>query len=88
MLAVLSNEDKYELNHIKEAEELGISYANEFQFDEIAQAEKYISTVQGKNKGLSGVVFSMLDGRNEKAEEVAWNIIEPNADRVMTTSDA
>lgn len=195
LLAVLSNEDKHELNHIKEAEELGISYVKEFQFDEITQAEKYLSTmqginqegfvcrysnglrlklksedykrlhkiitgfsskdvwealkqgkaldsllnivpdefyqwvkkteselqqsknkviedaiiiyqeanklssrkdqalyilksVQGKNKGLSGVVFSMLDGRNEKAEEAAWNIIEPNADRVMKIDDA
>lgn len=195
LLAVLSNENKHELNHIKEAEELNLSYAKEFQFDTIAQAEKYISEVQGidqegfvcrysnglrlklksedyrrlhkiltgfsakdvwdalrqgktldgllnivpdefyqwvkrteselqqsKNniiedattiyqeanklssrkdqalyvlksthgtkKGLSGVVFSMLDGRNEKAEETAWKIIEPNADKVMRSDHA
>ncbi|MFA4935792.1 MAG: T4 RnlA family RNA ligase [Candidatus Methanoperedens sp.] len=194
LLAVLNNKNKHELNHIKEAEELNLSYAKEFQFDDIIQAEKYLAEVQGinqegfvcrysnglrlkiksedyrrlhkiltgfsakdvwdalrqgktleallnvvpdefyqwvkkteselqqsknkivedaaiifqeanklssrkeqaryilkstqgKNKGLSGVVFCMLDGRNEKAEEAAWKIIEPNTDKVMTEDD-
>lgn len=193
LLAVLSNENKYELNHIKEAQELNLSYAKEFQFDDLAKAEKYLAEVQGinqegfvcrylnglrlkiksedyrrlhkiltgfsakdvwdalrqgknldallnvvpdefyqwikkteselqqsknkiiedatiifqeagklssrkeqalyvlkytqKQKGLSGVVFSLLDGRNEKAEEAAWKIIEPNADEVMRGDD-
>ena len=195
LLAVLNNENKHELNHVEEAQELNLSYAKEFQFDTIEQAEKYLSEfkgieqegvvcrystglrlklksedyrrlhkiltgfsakdvwetlrqgktlddllnivpdefyqwvkkteselqqsktkvdedaliiyqeaiklssrkeqalhimkrVQGKNQGLSGVVFSMLDGRNEKAEETAWKIIEPNVDKVMTRNDA
>lgn len=195
LLAVLSNENKHELNHIEEAQELNLSYAKEFQFDTVVQAEKYLSELQGmnqegfvcrysnglrlklksedyrrlhkiltgfsakdvwetlrqgktlddllnivpdefyqwvkkveselrqskdkvdedaiiiyqeviklpsrkeqalqimksvkeKNRGLSGVIFSMLDGRNEKAEEAAWKIIEPNADKVMTRDDA
>ncbi len=195
LLAVLSNENKPELSHIKEAEELNLSYANEFQFDDVTQAEKYLAEMQGinqegfvcrysnglrlklksedyrrlhkiltgfsakdvwdalrqgknlddllnivpdefyqwvkrteselqqsknkiiedataiyheanklysrkeqalyilkstqcKNKGLSGVVFSMLDGRTDKAEEAAWKIIEPSADRTLTRDDA
>lgn len=191
LLAVLNNENKHELNHIKEAEELNLSYAKEFHFDTVEQAEKYLSELQGinqegfvcrypnglrlklksedyrrlhkiltgfsakdvwealrqgktlddllnivpdefyqwvkkteselqqsknkivedaaiifqeavklpsrkeqalyimkavqrKNRRLSGVVFSMLDGRIEKAEEPAWKIIEPNADKVVT----
>ncbi len=195
LLAVLSNENKHELNHVEEAQRLNISYAQEFRFDTIDQAEKYLSelqgidqegfvcrysnglrlklksedyrrlhkiltgfsakdvwealrqgktlddllnivpdefyqwvkkveselqqakynvdddakavykeaiklptrkeqalyilkSIQGKNRGLGGVVFSMLDERTEKAEETAWNIIEPNADKVMTRDDA
>lgn len=190
LLAVLSNENHYELNHIQEAVELGFSYAKEFHFDNLNQAEKYLVEAQGineegfvcrysnglrlklksedyrrlhkiltgfsakdvwealrqgktvddllnivpdefyqwvkkieselwqskvkidedataicqeaiklasrreqalyilksveKNKGLSGVVFSMLDGRIDEANKKAWGLVEPNADRVMT----
>ncbi len=30
----------------------------------------------------------MLDGKMEKADEAAWKIIEPNADKVMMRDDA
>lgn len=48
------------------------------------QALHILKLTQGKNKGLAGVVFSMLDNRNEKAEEVAWKAIEPIADKIIT----
>lgn len=44
----------------------------------------YILKSVEKNKGLSGVVFSMLDGRIDEANKKAWGLVEPNADRVMT----
>jgi len=195
LLAVLNNENKHELAHVKEAEELGLSCAKEFHFDDLTQAEKYLAEMQGINhegfvcrylnglrlklksedyrklhkiltgfsakdvwdalrqgktlddllnivpdefyqwvkrtevellqsknkiikdataiyqeagklssrkeqalyilkatdgkyKGLNGVVFSMLDCNMEKADEAAWKLIEPKADKVNMRDDA
>jgi len=195
LIAVLNNENKHELAHVKEAEELGLSCAKEFHFDDLTQAEKYLAEMQGinqegfvcrylnglrlklksedyrklhkiltgfsakdvwgalrqgktlddllnivpdefyqwvkrtevellqsknkiikdatviyqeagklssrkeqalyiqkatdgKNKRLNGVVFSMLDYNMEKADEAAWKIIEPKADKGLMRDDA
>lgn len=48
------------------------------------QALYILKSTKGKNRGLAGVVFSMLDGRYEKAEEAAWRAIEPIADKMKT----
>jgi len=47
LLAVISNKSKDELNHVREAEELGFSYAKEYHFNSLIEAEKYLSTTNG-----------------------------------------
>jgi RNA ligase len=39
-------------------------------------------------EGISAVVFSMLDGRIEKAQEAAWNMIQPCAREVLAKEEA
>ncbi len=34
-----------------------------------------------KNKQLSGVVFNLLDGKKEKAEDYIWKLIKPKAEK-------
>jgi ATP-dependent Clp protease adapter protein ClpS len=38
-------------------------------------------------EGISAVVFSMLDGRIGKAEEAAWNMIQPCASEGLAKED-
>jgi RNA ligase len=195
LLGVLGNKNNHELDHVKEAQELGLSCAREFHFDNLDHAELYLAKMQGidhegfvcrysnglrlklksddykrlhkiitgfsekdvwealkqgktlddmlnlvpdefyqwmkktesdlksskdtimeiatiifheANKfstrkeqasyilrhaqkypeGISAVVFSMLDGRIGKAEEAAWNLIQPCANEVLAKEDA
>ncbi len=47
LLAVLSNSNNHELDYVKEAEELGIPFAKQYDFSEVSQALEYLKTVRG-----------------------------------------
>ena len=48
LLAVRNNSNSSELDHIKEAQELGVSYAREYSFDSVDDAVAYIEKCRGK----------------------------------------
>ncbi|MCX9084214.1 MAG: hypothetical protein OIN87_05360 [Candidatus Methanoperedens sp.] len=178
LLGVLNKENNHELDHGKEAQEMGLTCAREFHFEELDHAQDYLAKMQGidhegfvcrysnglrlkiksddykrlhkvitgfsekdvwealkqgktlddtesdlrsskdniiekatvmfrdANKfstrkeqaayvlnhaypeGIRAVVFSMLDGRIGKAEEAAWNMIQPCSSESFAKDDA
>ena len=52
------------------------------------QASYVLRHAQKHPEGIRAVVFSMLDGRMEKAQEAAWKMIQPCASEVISKKEA
>jgi RNA ligase len=64
LLAVLNNAGHEELDHIQEAEELGITYAKEYPFTEIDDAIEWLGDFKGNEK--EGLVMKYSNGLRVK----------------------
>ena len=64
LLAVRSNDNSHELDHVKEAKELGVAYAKEYSFDCVDSALKYIEKRRGTES--EGFVFKYSNGLRVK----------------------
>lgn len=64
LLAVLNNDGRDELDHIKEAKELGFSYANEYSFTEIDDAINWLDGFKGDER--EGLVMKYSNGLRVK----------------------
>lgn len=71
LLAVRSNDNGSELNHIKEAQELGLSYAKEYSFDDgIDGALKYLEKRRGMES--EGFVCKYSNGLRVKIKSLDY----------------
>ncbi len=70
-MAVRSNDNGSELNHIKEAQELGLSYAKEYSFDDgIDGALKYLEKRRGTES--EGFVCKYYNGMRVKIKSLDY----------------
>lgn len=70
LLAVMSNSGNGELDHIKEAQRLGLSYAKEYSFDNIADAIKYLDGSVGSE--FEGFVCKYTNGLRVKLKSLDY----------------
>jgi RNA ligase len=70
LLAVRNNFSEEELDHIKEAQRLGFSYANEYHFDKIEDAVKYLENLKGSE--FEGFVIKFSNGLRIKIKSADY----------------
>lgn len=70
LLAVRNNSSSEELDHIKEAQELGLSYAKEYSFDKIDDAIKYLDGTKGSE--FEGFVCKYSNGLRVKIKSLDY----------------
>ena len=53
------------------------------KFEERKDRAKYIiNACVGKPKGLSGMVFGLMDKKTSSVKEISWNMVKPSSDEV------
>lgn len=70
LLAVRNNFSDEELDHIKEAQRLGFSYAKEYHFDKIEDAVKYLDGINGSE--FEGFVIKFSNGLRIKIKSADY----------------
>lgn len=70
LLAVRNNCDKTELNHVEEAQRLGLSYAKEYSFGNISDASEYLESRKGIES--EGLVCRYSNGLRIKIKSVDY----------------
>lgn len=70
LLAVRNNSSNDELDHIKEAQRLGFSYAKEYYFDKIEDAVKYLESLKGSE--FEGFVIKFSNGLRIKIKSLDY----------------
>jgi len=70
LLAVRNNFSDEELDHVKEAQRLGLSYAKEYSFEKVEDAVKYLDGLQGSE--FEGFVCKYTNGLRVKIKSLDY----------------